>query len=675
MPLDADKFEELKANIAFARKRPLAFGLCLGKAAETTVLLGHKTKDPETVGRLAKKEGETAKVVFGMMTVEGKSLNLACQSDVIPGLARKTREMLKAMGLKMKVCILDAEGNVLEQDADPEEDEAQAGAGAAAPDPDEAKWAAMRPQVEATLARAGDGVPVDMGPVRALWQEAEGHAEAGDFAAALKGATETLQALAAAVQAARTLEADRARWQAAAAKLGPIVKDLGAAGTAEAKKLTAYWAFAQSKAAGPAPDFAAVSKTLPLIVKLVGEIRARGQTAGAPPGGAGASAAAPSPKPAPAAAPEDRAGPVSRDENARLAALSDDRLLAANLTLRDTRGLFTDAYMQKLKTAPTKGAGNPDLKAIMRELGKGEVTGDRRTEIMAQLEAIVGIPPTRDRLDDDYGRFLVVHKQQQAKKAQKQAAVADPKKREEMEVPPVDEKRHPDFLASRGQLLFGKVLGDAFGIHEVFASLLSPTGGLVGPGNDLLAKKVDFKVGPFKGSFDLKIDALHLAADNPIAMHGTVHDAAGYLLNYHDVGPGYNYLGSRIEPLSTNDPLSGQISGIFTYWLPDAAIDKAKDTAAEIEKKLKPIRERAEAEIDKAIAAGRKIADDLAREGRKVVDATRKKATGLLDAIRGAPEKAEKAAVETLEGGKAKLGDMKEDAKRKLEAAWNMIWK
>lgn len=661
MPLDAEKFEELKANIAFARKRPMAFGLCLGKSAETTVLMGHKTKDPETVGRLAKKEGETTKVVFGLMTVEGKNLNLALQSDPIPGLARKTRELLKAVGLKMKVRILDAEGNVLDQDADPDEDEDEGeGGGLAAeapPDPDREKWAETRPRVEATLAKAAEGGTLDLGPVRALWQQAGARAAEGDFAGAVQGATETAQALAAAVQAARTLEADRARWQAAAARLAPIVKELGEAVTPEARKLTAYWAFAQSKAGGPSPDFPAVMKMLPVLVKMVTDLRAK--AGGATGGGGGGSAVVP-----PATGGRDRAGPVSKAENDRLAALSNDELLAANLTLRDPKGLFSDDYMKKLKNVPIKGAGDPKLKDLMRELEKGVVNDPRRTEVMEALSRIVGVPPTAAKLADDYGRFLVIRKQQQAKKDKKGGE----------EIQSVDEKLHPKFVASRGQLMFGKVLGDAFGIHEVFGSLLSPTGGLVGPDNAFLSKKVTASLGPVTISGDVTVKALHLSPDNPIALHGVVHDAAGYLFNYHDEGPGYNYRGSNAEVLGTDNPVSGQVSGI-AHWVKEAAVDKARDTAAEIEKKLKPIREKAEAKVNEAIATAKKIADDLAARGRKLAEAAQKKATGILDAITGAPKKAEKAAIKTLEDGKAKLGKMQDQAKRKLEAAWNMIWK
>ena len=45
-----------------------------------------------------------------------------------------------------------------------------------------------------------------------------------------------------------------------------------------------------------------------------------------------------------------------------------------------------------------------------------------------------------------------------------------------------------------------------------------------------------------------------------------------------------------------------------------------------------------------------------------------------LDAIKDAAAEAEKAAVETFEAGSRKVGEVKEEAKRKLEAAWDFIW-
>ena len=99
---------------------------------------------------------------------------------------------------------------------------------------------------------------------------------------------------------------------------------------------------------------------------------------------------------------------------------------------------------------------------------------------------------------------------------------------------------HSDFMGSTSQMRYGKVVGDVLGVDPVFASMLNPTGGMVGPGN---------------AAFDADATA--------VGMHGIVHDAAGYLYNFHNTGPGYDYLG--LEGRNTGDPLSGQREGI-RYW-------------------------------------------------------------------------------------------------------------
>ncbi len=49
-----------------------------------------------------------------------------------------------------------------------------------------------------------------------------------------------------------------------------------------------------------------------------------------------------------------------------------------------------------------------------------------------------------------------------------------------------------------------------------------------------------------------------------IAYHSAVHDAFGYLINSHDTGPGYKYLGA-FSVFDTKNPLSEQVAGI-TFW-------------------------------------------------------------------------------------------------------------
>lgn len=662
MPLDAAKLDELKSSISFARRRPLAFGLCLGKSAETTVLISHKTKDPETVGRLAKKEGETAKLAFGMMTVEAKDLNLLCHCDVVPGLARKTKEMLKAAGLKMKVRILDAEGNLLEDDGEDDEegepDLALDSAPNAPPDPQQEKWSQTLSRVEEAIAKADAEGKFDLTTAMAVWSGALAKAGADDFAGALQGAAETMQQIVAAVEAARANDSQREDWLAEAAKLRSAIEALGKSAAPEVKKIIAYWAFAQSKATAPVPDFAASIKTAATLTKMIAEYRTRQAQEGRARQREEAVAARGTP-------PEDSvngAPPVTATENDRLSKLSDDALAKADLTLGDTKVLFGRDYMLKLKDATFKGADTPNLKKLMREAYEGP-TDTRRPDLMKELAQVVGDPPTADKLDDDYGRFLIVQKQQ--------AAIR--KKNSKEEVPALAEDEHPKFMASRSQLMFGKVLGDAFGIHEVFAALLSPTGGLVGAGND----------------------SLHLDPTNPVAIHGTVHDAAGYMASYHADGPGYNYLEDSTENLVFDnlplpDYLAGQISGIsfwvkeagqgqdLQYWIKATAEDyleqKVDAILVDVEKKLKPARDAVQAEVDLKIAHAKRKVADIARDAEKKAAEAQQKALEVADAIEDAGAKAKHAAVDTFDAGAKALEKVSDKAKSKLEAAWNSIW-
>lgn len=114
-------------------------------------------------------------------------------------------------------------------------------------------------------------------------------------------------------------------------------------------------------------------------------------------------------------------------------------------------------------------------------------------------------------------------------------------------------KNNFNLWGSRRQLKFGKVVVDTLYIEKkikldpVFGALLSPTGGIIGPSNNAL--------------IDGDID------EDPIVMHGIVHDACGYLKSYHvDVkSPGYNYLNTWFTFFPTTSPLSCQIRGV-SYW-------------------------------------------------------------------------------------------------------------
>ena len=100
------------------------------------------------------------------------------------------------------------------------------------------------------------------------------------------------------------------------------------------------------------------------------------------------------------------------------------------------------------------------------------------------------------------------------------------------------------------QFIFGKIITDAINtefntnIHPIWGCLLNPTGGIVGAGNQKI--------------YDPKWNS-------PLSLHSCCHDAAGYLYNYHNMGPGFNYLNTRWTLFPTWSRFSCQIYGI-RWW-------------------------------------------------------------------------------------------------------------
>ena len=339
---------------------------------------------------------------------------------------------------------------------------------------------------------------------------------------------------------------------------------------------------------------------------------------------------------------------VSPQENDALAKLPPEVLAKQDLTQRDPKTIFTPQYMDDLVGLKIQGAKDPSIPDLMRKLQKG-VTGGERKDLIAKLAKVRGVDPSE--LDVQYGRFLVLQAQQKAVEKQKGGEA----------VPDLNEKLHGDFMGSNPQLLFGKVVGDAFGIDPVFGALLSPTGGMVGPGNA----------------------ALHLDDDDPTGYHGTVHDAAGYLLNYHDQGPGYDYLGKESNH-DSQDPLTGQQSGM-RYWhekldpgtkteMLTGVIDGVyalKDLRTAVGKEVDEALEKARAEVGQKVDEALSKAKQKAGEARTVLEKT---ANEVAAAASAAKQKAEQTVTAALDDAREKLGNVTDSAAAKLDQAWNFVW-
>lgn len=195
------------------------------------------------------------------------------------------------------------------------------------------------------------------------------------------------------------------------------------------------------------------------------------------------------------------------------------------------KSVFQPAYMKGLIGLHPRGEDLPETNQLMEKLLQNP-QGPELQRTLDRLADIRGVP--REEFRAQYDKFLAVRSQAEALNGQTDA---------------IDLSKHGDFLGSTASLRYGKVVGDVFGIDPVFGALLNPTGGMVGAGNT----------------------AYNPGDDSPVGYHGIVHDAAGYLYNYHNLGPGYNYLGSEVNR-HTSDPLTGQRSGL-QWWLQQTELD------------------------------------------------------------------------------------------------------
>lgn len=358
---------------------------------------------------------------------------------------------------------------------------------------------------------------------------------------------------------------------------------------------------------------------------------------------------------------------INPDENRKLNEMGEAELRKQDLAQCDPRDLFTDDYMAGLTTLEIKGAKdenggtNPELTGVMRKLAKG-IPPEERAEVMEKLAAIRGVDAAT--LNDQYDRYLILRKQQKAVRDEKKRKAQKSDGEDPGVVPDLDESEHPEFLGSKPQLVFGAVVGEAYGIDPVFGALLSPTGGIIGPGNDELSRPTDSEG---------KVDP-----EDPLVYHGIVHDAAGYMFNYHDQGPGYDYLGKeQAKGHATSNPYTGQQSGI-RYWHEkmdpslkttvllegvDVAVDAlfVYEDAKALGKSAVKTAEEMRVKAEKAIESARETVTDAIDVAMKTAaDTARKTATAL-----------ERAAQEAASAAKATAARIEEDARALGKSALN----
>jgi hypothetical protein len=195
------------------------------------------------------------------------------------------------------------------------------------------------------------------------------------------------------------------------------------------------------------------------------------------------------------------------------------------MVAKDPNEMFTEAYMEKSIGSHFKGENSAELNRLMEELYHARLNYtpdvDRILDRIADLRGV-----DRDEFHAQYQKYLQLMENAKATGGN---------------YPGIDLNRHGDFLGTTVSLRYGKVIGDTFGIDPVFGSLLNPTGGLVGPG--------DWSYQP--------------SPNDAVGFHGVFHDAGGYLLNFHNMGPGYDYLNR--SDFSSNSALTGHVGGI-SWW-------------------------------------------------------------------------------------------------------------
>jgi len=179
--------------------------------------------------------------------------------------------------------------------------------------------------------------------------------------------------------------------------------------------------------------------------------------------------------------------------------------VANPLFVGDPARVFTPGNLQTLVGIKFAGAGSGGLRQALLALAKNPTGADLETTLR-KIAELRGVP--YEQIKSQYEKFLKVQAQAASEAAEK--GLPPP--------PGLESILQLEFIGSDQQLRSGKLVGDAFGLDPVFGVLLNPHGGL---------------------------DAQHSVppANSPGAYHAATQDAAGYLAQFHNAGPGLNYSG------------------------------------------------------------------------------------------------------------------------------------
>jgi len=292
MAMEETALDDLKSMLGIARRGALNFGVCMGKKPEDTVMILHRKKPPETLQRLAKKDGDTAKTTCGIIEVAGKKANLQCLDDPPPGLPKALKRFFAdTVGMALKVTLVSADGTVLESDGDDDEvstaarDAPEEGDEVVTAAPEEAEEAGPDPRLAALTASAKElagqigtvADPATRAKLVEAFKKIVERINRGDADTA-EPALQKLQAMVArfaGAPAPGTVTPDMGEtpepdgWAAIAAKTEPQVLAALKANHHEAAKIRAIWGFAQEKA--EAGDTASAIKAVERLAPLLAD--------------------------------------------------------------------------------------------------------------------------------------------------------------------------------------------------------------------------------------------------------------------------------------------------------------------------------------------------------------------------------------------------------------------
>lgn len=226
----AQRGAELKKSLAVARKRDLFFAYCPGNDPAEDVFALDRKKKPEILGRVARAEGTGTKLGLGTAKVKGKVITLTCTKE-LPQMAKKLKKFLKFEKFPLNVIVLDANGNVLEEDVEdlgPEDDVEDVDV---ADDEEDNGDAAEAPEDAAEEDAGNEDAADDAGRAKALKDRAA-QVQVGIKAAPQEAQAPLVKAFKGAVTALQGGELDTC--DALLGKLEAALAKLGGAGDAKA---------------------------------------------------------------------------------------------------------------------------------------------------------------------------------------------------------------------------------------------------------------------------------------------------------------------------------------------------------------------------------------------------------------------------------------------------------